>query len=202
MKRVAFFTLVFFFLSSVFAACCLSTSCGCGSVEGSAYKVTGFEHTLVEYTDDANDLYPYDNPALPLNASTAYNQFIFVFTPTIATIAFERNLLHSAATFAYACDPAYLPSQEYLSIKVTSTADYQTAAHTFAAGSDLISLVDLHNIGTQASFSPGDAIAYDQPSFLRLNTPPVSPSTHQFTFTFKLNDGSEIVITSASIEIF
>lgn len=201
MKRVAFFTLTFFFLSSLFAACCLSTSCGCGKTEGAAYKVSGFVHALLEYTEGSDDPYPYDNPALPLPPSVAYDQFIFVFTPDIASIAFKRNVLHSVSNFAYACEPSFLPSQEYVSVKITSTASYQTASRTFAAGDDLISLFDMHGISTQESLAQGDPVAYDSPFFLALNTPPVSPSTHQFTFTFKLNDGSEIVITSASIEI-
>jgi len=202
MKRAAFFTLTFFFLSSIFAACCMSTSCGCGGGEGSSYKVTGFDLSLLEYSESANDPNPFDNPALPTNAAVAHDQFIFAFDPDIAPIAFNKSILHSAANFAYACDPSYLPSQEYVSIKITSTSNYQTASGNFAAGEDLFSLFTMHGASTRETLSQSDPAAYDNSFFLTLKTPPVSASTHRFTFTFELSDGSEIVITSASIELF
>lgn len=202
MKRAAFFTLIFFFLSSVFAACCLSTSCGCGDTKGSSYKVTRLDLSLLEYSESANDPNAYDNSALPLNPNVGYDQFIFVFSPEIAPIALKKSILHSATNFAYACDPSYLPSQEYVSIKIASTSNYQTASGNFAAGEDLFSLFTMHDVSTREFLSQSDPAAGNSPFFLNLKTPPTSASTHQFTFTFELSDGSEIVITSSSIEIF
>ena len=203
MKRLAFLTFLFLFINSVFAACCLYDSCGCGKVEGTAYKATDLKLILHKFT--SNVPY-YTGDVLPANSTAGYNQFAFVFYPEVTSITAMNNF-RSQSALAFACSPAYNPSQEFKSIKIQSNTDYSTQSKTFPAGEDLSSLFSISNLYTGDNQSIAEFLGqnnrsvYDEAFYLQLMTAPLANVRHQFTFTFELSDNSTIEVSSDPIEI-
>jgi hypothetical protein len=203
MKRLAFLIFLFFFINSIFAACCLYDSCGCGKVESTTYKATDFKLTLRKFTPNV----PYDKgDVLPVNSTAGYNQFAFLFSPEVSSIAAMRNF-RSLPALAFACSPADNPSQEFKSIKIQSETDYPTPSGTFPAGEDLSSLFSLSRLYTGNTQSIAEFLAqhdrsvYDEVFYFQLVTAPLAKVRHQFTFTFELSDNRTIKVLSDPIEI-
>ncbi|MBX2916072.1 MAG: hypothetical protein KF856_12450 [Cyclobacteriaceae bacterium] len=198
MKKLATCTIIFFFMNSFFAACCLiPTTCGCGENKNSSYRASDF--SLSTFLLDANGQPDFTKP-LPAGTAINHTEFTFVFTPVIINISAQQKLSAFPGS-AYACDISDNPMQEFNSIKITSNQVYATASGVFAAGEDLISLFTLSGLSIP-DFIAGLNRSVTRTSFtMVINQAPIASSVHQFTFMFHLSDGGTFTIVSDSIEL-
>jgi len=205
MKKIVLFTLVFTFINCFFAACCFeNNSCGCETVEGTSYEVTELSLALRQFRASDGKA-PYNNTILPEDPQTPHNEFAFVFTPEITRLAIERN--YASAGMLFACDPAFSPTQEFSSIKITSNTVYETNSTTFAVGDNLESIFKISSGFSSDEFLVSEFFTQmnrsvtDGPFYMILTAPPAVTVTHQFTFEFELSDGSIFTLISDSIEL-
>lgn len=204
MKKVVLLTLVFIFINSFFGACCYYDSCGCNTVEGSRYEVSELSLALRQFRASDGKT-PFNNTILPEDPKTPHNEFAFVFTPEITTLALARN--YASAGMLFACDPAFSPTQEFSNIKITSNAVYETNSTTFAVGDNLESIFKISGDFSGDEFLVSeflnqlDRSVTDRAFYMILTAPPGATFTHQFTFEFELSDGSIFTLVSDSIEL-
>lgn len=205
MKKTVICTLTFIFINSFFSACCLSTSCGCGAVEGYSYKIENYTLSSLEYISGGSDTNPYDNPVASPNSSIAHNNIVFVFVPTTTSVSLLQKERKYLPGLLYACSPSEDPSQKILNIVITSNDDYHIENRTYLAGENLATLFNINTFSNEPIadyLSSGNTYAYNWPFYISLTKGPITKSTHQFTFSFEFSDGSTLPVSADSFEIF
>jgi len=200
LSRVIFLTIILILGNTLFYSCCRN-SCGCGEIEPTFLKVTNYETAIRQYFSSNM---PYNNPIVIENSTTYYNEMAIILTPEVNYISYLEKS-HSMPGIAIACSPISNPTQTFTDISIISDSDYQTETQYFSAGQNLASIFTIHEYGSQKSIgdflSSGTNYASNSSFFLLLNTAPAFESSHRFTITFKLSDGSIIDSTTTSIKI-
>ncbi len=202
--RVIFLILLFIVTNSIFYSCCLGTSCGCGMTEAYNYKVIDYEILLREFSKGNGTHYLNPGSILTENSETLFNEMIIDLSAKTSGVSYIEMPNFSFPGIAYACSPAENPTQTFIDLSIVSSTEYQTSAHTFAAGENLASIFDIYEYGSQKSvtdFLQGMNYAYDSHLYFLLTAPPVSESSHKFSITVKFSDGSVVDITTSTIKI-
>lgn len=199
--RVIFLILLFVVANSIFYSCCLGTSCGCGTTEVYYYKVIDYEILLREYSKSNGT----SGSILTENSEALFNGMVIDLSAKTSSVSYIEMPNLSYPGIAYACSPAENPTQTFIDLSIVSSAEYQTSAHTFAAGENLATIFDIiYEFGNQKSitdFLLGMNYAYSSSLSFLLTTPPLSESSHKFTITVKFSDGSVVDLSTSTIKI-
>jgi hypothetical protein len=176
---------------------CFGPNCG-----GSKYEVTSYDLTEVEAGIQPSTGIKsfYNSTPLQTDDSIKFEDAGFKFIPAIQMIAIVETA--GLFTSVFACEPAFLPTKRIVDITVVSSSDFFASDTTYKAGANinlLFNVEDYNYVGPMKEFLDDLPLAHDTPLLLILDEAPAQAEKHSFTFTIKMDDGSNFSLTSKSM---